>query len=201
MKYKILFTTILFIFSFLLIKSGVWLIQENDSLMILLKEKQSIYNREPIDAIITKHTMIPGIKGSRINLKKSYNNMKRINEFKESLLVFDKIKPSKNINNNYDKILISGNQNLNQVVILTKLDDNYCYTEKLIIKKECIQKQMYTILIYKITSDYLNKIKENLSNGKIFYLENISQDELQLIIKYIKNNNYKLTSIDTITSE
>ena len=201
MKYKIIITIILFIFSYLLIKNGVWIIRENDPLMKLLKEKQSIYNAKPVDAIITKHIMIPGINGKKINLKKSYNNMKGINEFKESLLVFDEIKPNKAINNIYNRVIISGNPKLNQVSLLTKLDNNYCYTEDLTIKKECIQEKKYTILIYKVNSNYLTYIKKNLRNGIILFLDSINQNELNIVIKYIKNNNYKITKISALINE
>ena len=40
MKYKIIITTLLFIFSILLIKNGVYFIRENDILMKTLKDKQ-----------------------------------------------------------------------------------------------------------------------------------------------------------------
>ena len=201
MNKKIIITIILFIFSFLLIKNGVWLIRENDNLMKIIKEKQNDYNIEPIDAIITKHTMIPGINGKIINLQKSYNNMKSINEFKESLLVFDEIKPSKSINDIYDKVIISGNPTINKISLLTNLDNKYCYTIDLTIKKECIQQKKYTFLIDKITNNYLTIIKDNLKNGKIFYLESIKQDELNIINKYIKNNNYKIVSISELINE
>ena len=198
MNSKIIITITLFIFSFLLVKNGVYIIRENDLLMKTIKEKQTIYNIEPVNAIITKHTMIPGINGRKINLNKSYQNMKGINEFRESLLIFDEIKPSITIKGIYNKVIISGNPAINKVSILTKLDDKYCYTEDLTIKKECIQSNKYTILIYKITNNHLSKTKDNLSNGKIFYLDNINNNELNLIIKYLKNNNYVIVDIDNL---
>lgn len=197
MKYKIILTIMLFIFSFLLIKNGVYIIRENDNLMKVLKEKQNLYNIEPVDAIITNHTMIPGISGKKINLKKSYNNMKGINEFKESLLVFDEIKPNKIIDNIYDKVIISGNQNINKISIITNLDDKYCYTEKLDIDKSCTNK--YTIHIEKITSNHLTNVKKLVRNGVIFFLDNIN--DLGIITKYLKNNNYEIVPIDELIKE
>ena len=201
MKYKIFITIILFIFSFSLIKSGAYFIRENDSLMKIIKEKQAIYNIKPIDAIITKQTMIPGINGKKINIRKSYQKMKGINEFKESLLVFDPIKPNKTIDNAFDKVIISGNQTINKVSIITSIDNSFCYTEDLSIKKECIQNNKYTILIHRINHNYLSKIKELIQNGKIFFLDNVNNDELNLIIKYIKSINYKIVSINEVITE
>ena len=202
MKYKIIITIILFIFSFLLIKCGVFFIKENDSLMKTLKEKQNEYNKDFVDAIITEHTMIPGISGKKINLNKSYQKMKGINEFKKSLLVFDEIKPNKTISNVFDKVIISGNPKLNKISIITNLNDDYCYTENLSIEKECMDKKKHTLLIYKINNDYLTNIKQIIKNGILIYLslENNSS-ELKIIVKYLKNNNYKIVTPKELISE
>ena len=127
--------------------------------------------------------------------------MKSINEFKESLLVFDEIKPNKSIKNIYDKVVISGNPNFNNISLLTNLDNNYCYIDNLNIKKECIQSNKYTILIHKITNNYLTNIKDNLHNGIIIYLESIGQNELSLVVKYIKNNNYEIVELSRLIKE
>ncbi len=197
MKYKIIFTTILFLFSFLLIKSGVYFIKNNDSLMRILIEKQNEYYIEPIDAVITEHTMIPGISGKKINLNKSYQKMKGINEFKESLLVFDEIKPNKTTNNIYDKVIISGNPSVNKISIITKNDGNYCFTTTLEIDNNCFNK--YTIHVEKISTNHLTKVKELVRNGIILYLENIN--DLSIITKYLKNNNYEIVTIEELIKE
>ena len=197
MKYKIIITVILFIFSFIYIKYGIYLLKENDRLMKLLKEKQSVYNKDPIDAIITTHTMIPGISGKRINLEKSYQRMKKINKFRESLLVFNEIKPNKRIDNIFDKVIISGNQNVNKIGIVLEDDSKYCYTTNL----EIICNNKYNILVNKIYNNHLTKVKEKVHNGIIFYLENITTNELNLIIKYLKNNNYEIVTINELLKE
>ena len=201
MKINIIITIVLFIISFILIKVGVYIIKDNDKLMNELKDKQSIYNIKPTNAIITNQTMIPGISGKMINLDKSYQKMKSINEFKESLLVYDVIKPDITINNIFDKVIIKGNPNINKVSLLTNLDNKYCYTEDLTIKKECIQSNKYTILIYKINNNYLSNIKDIISNGKIIYLDSIKEDELNLINKYLKSNNYEIVNLDDLIKE
>lgn len=196
MKYKIIITVILFIFSVFYIKHSIYILKENDKLMKTIKEKQKEYNISPVNNIITKSTIIPGINGKKVNLDKSYNNMKGLNEFKESLLIFDIIKPS--VSNIYNKVIISGNQTINEISILTKLNNNYCYTEDLTIKKECIQNNKYTILIHKINNNYLTNVKNILRNGIIIYLDSINNDELNLVIKYIKNNNYEIVEINKL---
>ena len=169
--------------------------------MKTIKEKQSEYFQKPIDAIITNNTMIPGKNGKSINLNKSYNKMKAINNFEESLIVYNIIKPNRTIYNHFDKIIISGNQNINKVSVITEYNDKYCYTESITIKKDCILNRKYTILVDKITNNYLTNIKERLHNGKIFFIENDDHNTINLITKYIKNNNYELVSIDEIINE
>ena len=199
MKYKIIITIILFIFSFFYLKNGIYFVKENDNLMKILKEKQSIYNIEPVDAIITEHAMIPGIHGRKINLDKSYEKMKGINEFSESLLVFDEIKPNKSIKNIYDKVIISGNPNVNKVSIIFKNNNYYCYTTSLIIDSKCTNK--YTIHVEKISANYLTKIKEKVHNGTIFFLESKEESDLNFITKYLKNNNYEIVNVDELIKE
>ena len=196
MKYKIIITVILFIFSVFYIKHSIYILKENDKLMKTIKEKQNEYNTLPVNTIITNNTIIPGINGKKVNIDKSYNNMKGLNEFRESLLVFDIIKPS--VSNIYNKVIVSGNQTINEISIITKLNNNYCYTEDLTIKKECIQNNKYTILIHKINNNYLTNVKNILRNGIIIYLDSINNDELNLVIKYIKNNNYEIVEINKL---
>ena len=196
MKYKILVIVILFIFSFLYLKNGIYFVKKNDKLMKTIKEKQSIYNIEPINAIITKRTMIPGISGRKINLEKSYQKMKGINSFQESLLVFDEIKPNISIAKKYDKVIISGNQNINKISLIQENDNRYCFVTNL----DTLCDNKYNILVERITSNHLNKVKELARNGAIFFLE-INNDYLKLIIKYLKNNGYEIVPIDELINE
>lgn len=202
MKYKIIITIILFIFSFFYLKNASYIVRENDKLMKIIREKETEYYIKPIDAIITENTMIPGKSGKKINIEKSYNKMKALNSFHESLIVYANLLPNKSIKNIYDKVIISGNLNLNKVSVITELGNNYCYTENLTIDKSCILNKKHTILIHKITNNHLTKVKDLVHNGIIFYLKFNNQDnDLDLIKKYLKNNNYKIVSIREIISE
>ena len=158
--------------------------------------------------------MIPGLKGKEINIKKSYQRMKKINNFRESLLVFNEILPTKSINNNYDKVIISGNPNIKQVSIILNITDeylfnsidkilksnnvyanilenenysltktnfqnsisnnylpftDYCLTNKIEIKKNCLINHKYTFLGHPITSPFLANTKSILKNSITLY--------------------------------
>lgn len=248
MKYKIFFTILLFLFSLFYLYKGVSFIRENDHLMQEIKNVQDKYNQLPTNAIITKNTMIPGISGKKINLKQSYQKMKKINSFNESLLVFEKIKPQKTIANLYNKILLSGNPNKKQISIILDINNeelfnslnhilisnniyadilsnqnynllntnyinilstsynqfsNYCLTFNLAINKECTIYHKYTLLGTNINNYHLSKTKDLVKNGIILvysFNEN-NYNELNVIIKYLKNNQYQLVTIDKLITE
>jgi probable sporulation protein (polysaccharide deacetylase family) len=74
--------------------------EKNDALYeeIVEKANNKSYDEEPIDAKIDpvwKKT--PGRNGKKINIERSYQNMKKGRVFKEDLLAFDQIKPNINI--------------------------------------------------------------------------------------------------------
>lgn len=211
-----------------------------------IKAKETIYNVDSSDAIITEHTMIPGIKGKMIDLNLSYKKMKSINAFKESLLTYQEVLPQKSINNIYDKVIISGNKkynnigiiininndflfnNINQILltyniyvdILTNknynlLNTNYkniitenntlytdfCLTYNLNIN--CSSNKKYTILGHLINNYYLSNTKSMVSNGIILvysFNEN-NYNELNVIIKYLKNNNYNIVTTNELIKE
>ena len=202
MKYKIIITSILFTFSLLYLKYAIYITKENDNLMKIIKEKQNEYNADAKNAIITKNTMIPGKTGKRINLNKTYKKMKRLNRFSESLLVFDKIKPSKSIEHIYDKVIISGRSDSNKISIILNDNQEYCFTTSLEINNDCIKNHKYTIHITKISNNHLNKVKELVKNGIVFNLEYSSiYNDLDLIKKYLKNNNYEIVDINKLIEE
>lgn len=248
MKFKIIITTILFIFSLIYLNNAIIFIQENDKLMNIIKEKKDLYYQKPINAVITNNIIIPGLKGKEINIKKSYQRMKKINNFQESLLTFNEILPTKSINNNYDKVIISGNPNIKQVSIILNISDeyllnsinkilksnnvyanilensnysltntnfqnsisdnylpftNYCLTNKIEIEKNCEINHKYTLLGYNIPSPFLSNTKSILKNGLILQYEfnKNNYHDLNLIIKYLKNNEYQIVSLDKLIKE
>ena len=123
MKLKIFVTILLFLFSLYYLHQGTIFIKENDKLMKEIKQKQSIYNIKEVDAIITLHAMIPGIRGRKVNLDKSYQKMKKLNTFNESLIVYDNIIPSSSIQNIYDKVIISGNRQKQNISIIIEINN------------------------------------------------------------------------------
>ncbi len=105
-------------FSFFYTEKTVSVVKEYDDIMIELKEISQTYLEPSKDATIIDQTIIPGIHGREIDLDKSYSKMKRYGSFNESLIVMKDIKPSVSIEDNYDKFIISGNKQKNQVSLI-----------------------------------------------------------------------------------
>lgn len=248
MKLKIFFTILLFLFSvFYIIKAKLFL-QENDQLMNEIKNVEKEYFLPSVDAFLGKDTMIPGLSGKKINLKKTYQKMKKINKFSPSLLVYDKIKPQKSINNNFDKIIISGNQTKKRISIILDINNeylfstlnkicvsnniyvdilsnqrfnlnntnfqsiintnylsfiNYCLSYQIIINKECINNHKYTFLGHRINNYFLSQTKDILHNGIIlvYQFNQLNYQDFNLVIKYLKNNNYEIVSLSKLIIE
>lgn len=69
--------------------------KESDELMEKIKASTEKYNEEAQDAYIDRvWKKTPARNGRTVNIKKSYNSMKKQGSFDASLLVFDEVKPS-----------------------------------------------------------------------------------------------------------
>jgi len=166
-----------------------------DDIMIKLKEIETSHKIEPISAIINNDTIIPGKTGNSINLNTSYQEMKKIGYFEESLIKYDTIYPETSIYNNYNKYIIKGNpynKNISLIYILNnnKTIDNILNTLK----------NKNTTISFFIDSTFLNnnislidKIKEheiyNYGNKGIYTKDNL------IITNNIINNKANNNSI------
>ena len=175
---KIIFTVILFIFSFYYTNKGIEWLKEKDPLMQEIITNKTKYNQEPIDAIITVNTIIPGHNGLYIDPIKSYDKMKKLGVFNESLLVYKEIIPNKSYYNNYNKVIISGNPYKNNLSLIFNIND--------------------ISLLYKINT-ILNNY--NLS-GNYYFTNNFLKDHIDDINK-IDNINilvHNLSNLDNLTT-
>lgn len=111
-------------FSFFYTRQISTVIKDNDDIMKQIKEIELQYKIEAKDAIIQDNTIIPGLSGSEIDAKKSYQKMKKTGNFNSNLLIYKDIKPTIQLQGNYDKYVISGNPNKKEVSLLFLVDNN-----------------------------------------------------------------------------
>jgi len=122
--YQVLSVTLLLLFSFYYTNKSIDIIRETDPIMKQIKKTSSKYKLEAKNATIEDNKIIPGLKGKEIDYKKSYKKMKKYGTYNETLTVFKETKPTVSIEDNYDKYVISGNEEKKEVSIVFKVDKN-----------------------------------------------------------------------------
>lgn len=133
---KIILTLILFLFSLYYTNRIIEYFQNKDPIMQKIINIQDKYYQAPIDAIITKNTVIPETNGKKINIKKSYQKMKKLGSFNESLLVYETIIPKKSYIGHYDKVIIPKYQENNIVLVFDINNDKTLFNNINQILKE-----------------------------------------------------------------
>lgn len=163
--FNFLFTIILLIFSFYYANIVRNFLKNKDPLMQEIKSKQNKYFKEPINAIITNKTIIPGISGTKLNINASYQKLKKIKKFDSSSLVIDKVKPSISLTNNIDKYIINGNLNKKNISIIIS-------TNNLEIVKYYKNTNINFIIDKYFLLDNLNYLN-SITNNIIIYQSNL----------------------------
>ncbi len=121
---QIIGISILACFSFYYTEKLIDISKSKDSLMQTIISNQDKYTVASVSATVKGNKIIPGIRGYKVNVNKSYNNMKRLGIFNEYFLVYDEIHPKLSIDSIYDKYIISGNKNKRNVALLFTSNDN-----------------------------------------------------------------------------
>ena len=120
---KIIFICFLTCFSFYYTDKIIEFTKNKDPIMIKIKEYQSLEKVPVINASLTKDTMLVGESGLIINIDKSYEKMKKLEEFNSNLLEYTKIKPSISKKDNLDKLIEGKNTNSKTLSLVFKVDD------------------------------------------------------------------------------
>lgn len=183
-------------FSFYYTDQAVDIVKRNDPIMkSIIANKESFYV-DPMSAIINQDEMVIGMNGKEVNIDKSYQNMKKINSYNESMLVFDEVIPNISINNNYDKYIISGNINLSRVALVFKVDD-ISYVD--IVNNILLDKNVVATFFIdgSIIENNMEKVLELASNNN--EIENLGYDGRYTVGKFAWTNNMisSLTNKDT----
>lgn len=123
-------------FSFFYTDKITTVIKENDDILNQIEEVTNQYKIDPINAKIDNNTIIPGINGMEIDINESYKKMKKINSFNTNLLVYRQIEPEISIKKIYNKYIIGGNSNKNEVSLLFKVNENDNVNDIILILKK-----------------------------------------------------------------
>lgn len=172
----------------------------SDNLLEEIKNKSNNYKINPIEAITTNDTIIPGINGKEVNIKESYNKMKEIGYFNDKLLVYNNIIVKNPLKQNKDKYIISGNNNKKEITLIFKVKKEINNIKK-ILDQNNIKATFF------IDSDYLEKnhnfiinlIKEGYTIGNLSKNEDYTNSDFIWMKTIFTNtgyqkNNYCLTN-------
>jgi len=183
-------------FSFYYTDRAVDIVKRNDPIMqTILKEKDNYYI-DPVSAIINGDEITVGINGKQVNIEESYQNMKKIDEYNESMLVFDEVMPDISLFNDYDKYVVGGNSLKNQVSLVFKVKNSY-YVDKL--NNILLDKNILATFFMdgSVVEDNMDTVLELVSNG--YQIENLGYDGEYVIENFAWTNNMisSLTNEDT----
>ena len=122
--FQILGICSILVFSFYYTDKIALIVQEKNPILQEIKSKENELLIDSKDATVVNNFIIPGIKGSKVNVEKSFNKMKSLNAFNEYYLVYDDVKPSISIEDNKDKIIISGNKSKKQISVIIEYNED-----------------------------------------------------------------------------
>ena len=138
-----------------------------------VKLNSSSLSTEPVNAIIDGNTIIPGKYGKVVNERESYLKMNEFGTFNEIFYVYDYVKPEISLEDNLDKVIISG-YDKKSISLIVSDDDTAS-----ILKSENIE-------YVKIIEDEDEIKDEEYINGN---LDKEDYEELNIRLKRKKINN------------
>ena len=110
-------------FSFFITEKTTSVFENIDNIMIQIKENSAKYEIDSMDAIIDGDTIIPGMYGRVVDIKKSYKKMRNYGIYNENMYVYKNIKPNVSLMDNMDKYIISGNKRKRNISLIFIVDN------------------------------------------------------------------------------
>lgn len=183
-------------FSFYYTDKAVDIVKRNDPIMKNILANSKDYYIDPVSAIVENDEIISGMNGKKVNVDKSYQNMKKIDEYRESMLVFDEVIPDISLTSSFDKYIIGGNTIKNQIALVFKVEDNY-YLDA--VNNILLDKNVLATFFIdgNVVESNMNQILELVSNG--YEIENLGYNGTYNIDRFGWTNNMisALTNQDT----
>ena len=197
-------------------------VKDMDEIMIGIKENKEKYNKDSIDAKIIDNTIIPGVCSRKVNVSKSYKNMKRNGYYSDKFYIYDYEYPKISLKDNIDKYIIGGNKSKRMVSLVFKVYGNDDITSIIKILNNYGIKSTFFVdnvwfsnnneLISSLikqgheisvllddyndpTFDWLNMVIKNINKQSNIFCYNVDFNESNLN-ECIKNNGYTIKPIE-----
>lgn len=157
---------LLTVFSFYYTNKLIEFSKSKDPIMIEIMKNKDDYNKLSIDALINNNYITPGSEGLEVDVDKSYTKMKKLGKYNDNLYVYDVVKPTISIKDNYNKFVINGNTTKKVVSLIFKVND---------LKN----------------IENINKILFNNNVSATFFIDgNIKDDDINILKILDESNNY-----------
>ena len=111
-------------FSFFITEKTATISTNVDEIMISIKREYKKYEISGENAKISGNKIIPGRCEKKVNISKSYTEMKKIGFYNPKLYSFYYNNPKINLTNNYDKLIVSGNLSEKNIYLFAELSEN-----------------------------------------------------------------------------
>ena len=160
---KKLLIILLLLFSFFYTNKSISIIRNQDPLMKEIIKNKNKFEIKSVNAIVKENTIIPGKQGKEVDLEKTYTKMKQYGTYNEALTVLKETKPTISIDDNYDKLITSGNKENKNISLIFKVEKDTNINKLLsILNYHNIQVTFFIDGLY-IENNNIN----NLSNHQI----------------------------------
>ena len=198
-------------FSFYLSDKITKLAINKNPIMETIQEKSEALTVMGTNAIINENTIIPGIKGKKIDEEASFFKMKEFGIFNEIYLVYESVKPDISLEDHKDKIIIHGNKNLRQISIVIEDDKKLLdFFENKDIKLTVLANKETTFNNYEYINSEKEKnnfndlesiLKKNNLNKKICILEHSNIEMCKNKKYYLVKSNINLTNSNILQNK
>lgn len=178
------------IFSFFVTEKTSLVVNNMDDIMIQIKQNKDEYKSKAKNAVIKDNTIIPGINGRIVNVKKSYKNMKINGYYSDKLYIYDYNKPLVSLEDNKNKYVIKGNSNKRMISLIFKVKNGTDITNIINILNNYGAKSTFFVDINWFSNN-TNTIEQLIKDGHNvgMLLDNYDSDDFLWTDTIIKNIN------------
>ena len=177
------------LFSFIISKRTIMITKDIDEIMIEIKNNYSNYNVVGMNAKVSDKYITPGVCERKVNINKSYNEMRKIGFYNPNNYIYNNKRPSINIYNNLDKYIVNGNKTINNIYIFIELNN---------INKKYININKFSNYNFIVnTNFYINNkklINELISNNNsIILIPTLNKKQYKYVYNdYLVNTNKRI---------
>ena len=182
------------IFSFYYTNKAALIAKNSNPIMKNINDVKESLSVSSIDAVISGDYIIPGLNGLEVDTTASFNKMRPYNVFNKYYMVYNQIPPKISLEDNKEKIIISGNKSKKEISIII----NYNNTFINYLKDNKLKYDILTTLdTYKNDNERINADKENFKElNKLLDKDNINKHicvtNSNIDIEECKKNKYYL---------